>query len=118
MPSDFGVARRDSQGSGPSGKKYNDLGLELQALTPDLAKQLGFSSAKGLVVTGLKEDSPAASAGVKQGDLIEKVGTTAVSSVEDFEKAVKELSLKEGIVLHLRTAEGKRFVIVKEATEE
>ena len=59
-----------------------------------------------------------AKVGVKQGDLIEKVGTKSVTTVQEFEDAVKELSLKDGIVLHLRTAEGKRFVIVKDNADE
>ena len=71
-----------------------------------------------VVVVGVKEDSPAAAAGIRQGDLIEKVGTTVVTTVPEFETAIKDRSLKEGIVLQLRTAEGKRFVIVKETSNE
>ncbi len=118
MPSDFGVARRNGDSGGSPGQKFDALGLELQSLTPDLAKQFGLSNAKGVVVVRVKEDSPAALAGIRQGDLIEKVGTTPVATVAELEAAVKELSLEEGIVLHLRTAEGKRFVIVKAAVDE
>jgi serine protease Do len=118
MPENFGAPKQGGESQSPSGKKFNDLGLELRALTADLAKQLGFKTDKGVVVTGVKEDGPAAQAGVRQGDLIEKVGTVAVSTVEDFQNAVKEHSLKDGIVLHLRTEEGKRFVIVKDVDEE
>lgn len=118
MPSNFGPSKHEVESQRPSERKFNDLGLELQALTPDLAKQLGFKTDKGVVVTGLKEDGPAAHSGVKQGDLIEKVGTVAVSTIDEFNDAVKQHSLKDGIVLHLRTNEGKRFVIVKEAAEE
>jgi serine protease Do len=118
MPNDFGQARTEPEAKAPAERKFDNMGLELQALTPDLAKQFGFDSAQGLVVTGVKNDSPAADVGIKQGDLIEKVGTKAVTSVKEFEDAVKELSLKDGIVLHLRTAEGKRFVIVKDNADE
>jgi serine protease Do len=90
----------------------------VQELTPDLAKQLGFDDGvEGVVVVGVKADSPAASAGVKQSDLIEKVGRINVHGIKDFQDAVKEHSLKEGIVLHLRTSEGRRFVIVQSAEE-
>lgn len=117
MPSDFGVAKRDNESQSPQEKKFNDLGLELKALTPDLAKQLSLPASKGVIVTGVKEGSPAAAAGVREGDVIEKVGTVAVSTVDEFTEAVKQHSLKDGIVLHLRTAEGKRFVIVKDESE-
>ncbi len=118
MPNDFGQARTEPESKAPAERTFDNMGLELQALTPDLAKQFGFGSAQGLVVTGVKNDSPAADAGIKQGDLIEKVGTKVVNSQKEFEDAVKELSLKDGIVLHLRTVEGKRFVIVKEHADE
>lgn len=117
MPADFGMAKRENGSSGSPGKKFNQLGLNLQNLTPDLARQLGLGATKGIVVVGVEEGSPAALAGVKQGDVVEKVGNKPVTTLEEFDEAVKDLSLKEGIVLHLRTAEGKRFVIIRESDE-
>jgi len=118
LPQMLGQARAEAEESGPVGKEFGDLGLQVEALTPDLAKQFGFSDVKGVVVLSVNEGSAAGNAGVKQGDLIEKVGTTAVNSVTEFDDAVKQHSLKEGIVLHLRTAEGKRFVILKQLVDE
>ncbi|MCF8118034.1 MAG: Do family serine endopeptidase, partial [Desulfarculaceae bacterium] len=40
------------------------LGLSLQELTPDLAKQLGIPGKKGLVITGIQGGSPGAEAGL------------------------------------------------------
>lgn len=100
------------------GQEFGDLGLKVETLTPELAKQFGFESAKGVVVLDVRQDSAASNAGVKQGDLVEKVGTTAVTTVDEFNAAVKAHSLKDGIVLHVRTAEGKRFVILKSVDAE
>ena len=89
--------------------------------TPIGAPFFGVGSqgtAAGMQVVQVVPGSSADEAGIKQGDLIEKVGTKVVTSQKEFEDAVKELSLKDGIVLHLRTAEGKRFVIVKEHADE
>ncbi len=99
------------------GSKFDKLGLELSPLTPSLAKQLGMPSANGLVVIGVKEDSLAGIAGVQDGDVIERVGNSPVKTVEEFQATVEKLSLKEGIVIHLRNAEGKRYVILKDAGE-
>src|SRR5262249_55871479 len=49
------------------------LGMALQELTPELAKQLGVQNDKGVVVTEVKPDSPAAQAGLAPGDVIREV---------------------------------------------
>lgn len=46
------------------------IGVRTQALTGDMAKSLGLSAPRGVVVTDLWEGGPAARAGVKQGDVI------------------------------------------------
>jgi serine protease Do len=113
MPSDY-TARSDSPRSGGSEKSFNNLGLQVKPLTNELAKQLGLANAQGVVVTGVEPNSVAEQAGVRQGDLVERVGNTPVTSVEEFQKALEGLSLKDGVVLHLRNAEGRRFVIVQD----
>lgn len=44
MPSDFGQARREPESKSPAEPKFDNLGLELQTLTPDLAKQFSFGA--------------------------------------------------------------------------
>lgn len=112
MPEQFtmrGVESRER----PSAPEFDDLGLQVSPLTKDLAKQLDLPIDKGVVVTGVKESSLAALAGVENGDVIERVGNIQVTDVDEFKKAVSQMSLKDGIVLHLRSSEGKRYVIVK-----
>ncbi|HRH98902.1 MAG TPA: DegQ family serine endoprotease [Prosthecobacter sp.] len=46
------------------------LGVNIQDLTPQLAKQFKASDARGALVAGVTPDSPAEKAGVKSGDVI------------------------------------------------
>jgi serine protease Do len=114
MPTEYTAQRGESSAPDRTDKSFDSLGLEVRPLTKELSKQLGLTNATGVVVTGVKEDGPTALAGIKQGDIIERVGSTPVTTVEEFQKAVAGLSLKEGIVLHLRNADGRRYVIVQE----
>jgi serine protease Do len=58
----------------PAKTAISDFGLELQPLTSELAKSLGLpASLKGLVVSNVKEGSPADTEGIKEGDVITKV---------------------------------------------
>ncbi|MDX1966728.1 MAG: Do family serine endopeptidase [Planctomycetaceae bacterium] len=112
------IAASSAEPESPSeGTQFDKLGLELSVLTPNLAKQLGIPNATGVVVTGVKDGSLAALAGIDNGDVIERVGNSPVKTTEEFQAAVEKLSLKEGIVIHLRNAEGKRYVILRDAGE-
>src|SRR5207247_4884848 len=46
------------------------LGITIQPITPDLASSLGLASTRGALVTNVDEGSPAARAGLKQGDVV------------------------------------------------
>ena len=46
------------------------MGVSIQNLTPELAESLGLKGAKGALVSGVENDSPADKAGLKRGDLV------------------------------------------------
>ncbi|KAA0584993.1 DegQ family serine endoprotease (plasmid) [Azospirillum oryzae] len=46
------------------------LGVQVQRVTPDIAESLGVAGTGGALVTSVSPDSPAASAGLRQGDVI------------------------------------------------
>ena len=46
------------------------LGVSIQDLNQDLAKSFGITAAKGVLVSDVKDESPAGQAGFKQGDII------------------------------------------------
>ena len=72
---------------GTSGK----LGLAIQDLNPQIARQLGIpSSVTGVVVTQVQPDSPAADAGIRRGDVVEEVNRQPVKSASDFQNAVSK----------------------------
>jgi serine protease DegQ len=50
--------------------KRGSLGVDTQDVTADLAPMLGLKSAKGAVVTRVLASSPAAAAGLREGDVI------------------------------------------------
>jgi len=76
--------------SEPEKTAINGFGLEVQPLTADLAKALGLpTDMKGLVVSSVKDGSPAEAAGIEQGDVITKViqnrRPQPLTSVKDFQ---------------------------------
>ena len=85
-------------------------GLQLQELTPQLARQLRLKSDKGLVVTGVLPDSPAADAGLRQGDVILEVNRKPVSSVGDAKKQIRNSDDESSLLLLVQRDGGKFFV--------
>jgi serine protease Do len=73
--------------AGSSGK----LGVAIQDLNPQIARQLGIgASVTGVVVTEVQPDSPAADAGIKRGDVVQEVNRQPVKSASDFKNAVSQ----------------------------
>ncbi len=82
------------------------LGVRLQALTPDLARQLGVEGDQGVLVADVTDGGPAAREGLARGDLIMEVGRKPVTRPADVSEALK--SLKDGDLLLLRVRRGER----------
>jgi serine protease DegQ len=69
------------------------LGVEVQTLTPALASQLGLTSGtRGAAVAGIVPDGPAASSGLRRGDVIQAVDGAPVIAAEGLTRALSGLS--------------------------
>ena len=112
MPKSLTVASGDDTEQAPSGSKFDKLGLEVRPLTKDLAKQFGLSGTTGLVISGVDEGSQAEAAGLKSGDIIEKAGGQPVTTVEEYEKARDQFAKGDGLVLNVRSSDGRKFFVV------
>lgn len=72
------------------------LGLEVQALTPELAESFGLLDSPGILVAGVYRDGPAAAAGLQPGDVILKIaeedardGRTSMNQVARMQPGAK-----------------------------
>jgi serine protease Do len=76
------------------------LGMELQALTPDIARQLEVPSGRGgAVVSGVERRSPAENAGVARGDVILKVNNQTVTSLSQVTRELQRAQSGEVVFL-------------------
>jgi S1-C subfamily serine protease len=65
------------------------IGITVQNLDKKLARYLKVSGKKGVMVKALEPDSPASSAGLKEGDIILAIGNKKIASVQDYWSAKK-----------------------------
>ncbi len=67
------------------------LGVEVQAITPEIAASFGSKELKGAIVANVVPNGPAAKAGFHQGDLIVAVNGKAIEDSRDLTRRVAAL---------------------------
>jgi predicted metalloprotease with PDZ domain len=80
------------------------LGVGVESLTDQLAAYFGIKDGKGVLVTQVDENSPAAKAGIKAGDVITAVDNESVGTVDSLIRAVGK---KESGQISLRVVRNK-----------
>ncbi len=89
------------------------LGLSLAPITDELRTKYKIGAdAKGVVVTDVAGDGPAASRGIKPGDVIVEVQQQAVSSPEDVQKRLDQFREQDRrtVLLLVQSGDGMRWV--------
>jgi serine protease Do len=83
------------------------LGIQMSELDQGLAERLGISGQKGLVVGRIYNDTPAAKAGLKEGDVIVAVDGKPLESSRALQLLVERAAIGKPIALTIYR-EGKR----------
>ena len=89
------IGTENGGGIGPADPKTNDnaaresLGLAVQGLTPEIARQIGVGAGiKGVVIGAVDPASDAAGKGIQRGDIIQSANQQPVASPADLTAAV------------------------------
>jgi serine protease Do len=97
------------------------FGLELQPLTRELAKPLGIKGdVQGLLVSAVKDGSPAEAAGIEAGNVITKVvrdrKIQALTSVQEFQDLANKM---DEVAVFVQTGDDAgRFVTLSKAKKD
>ena len=75
------------------------VGVEAQQITPSTAEAMHLKENGGALIAGVQPDSPAASAGLEPGDVVEAVNGTKIASPKDL--AINVSSIQPGEQVHL-----------------
>ncbi|MCU0931009.1 MAG: trypsin-like peptidase domain-containing protein [Serpentinimonas sp.] len=88
------------------------IGVEPQPLTADLAQHFGIEAQRGVIITGVLQNGPAAQAGIRPGDVISTVNGQAVTDVPSLLGAVAALRPGEPSALEVLRRGGAETVMV------
>ncbi len=75
------------------------IGIDVQPMTAEIRKRLGWSRADGALVINVDPGSPAEQAGLQRGDIVTSVGATQVEDAEDFTVRLKSYPVKTPLSL-------------------
>ncbi len=103
MPNEQQAKAESEHGS----REVSRLGLTLSP-----ASDVAGSGGKGVVVTAVDPDGPAAEQGFQTGDIILDVGSKAVANARDVQKAMANAKEhgKHSVLMRVKTGDATRFV--------
>ncbi|HIE51980.1 MAG TPA: DegQ family serine endoprotease [Armatimonadetes bacterium] len=93
------LGSREVQAAVQAAKQRKALGLTVQDITPELARRFGLEEEQGVVIVAVEPNSLAARAGLRPGDVIAEVDRKPVRNGREFEQALADANLEEGILL-------------------
>jgi len=97
------VSELEDQGTQASASRsQRDIGLQVTALTPNLARRYGLSTTKGLLVTDVDPTSDAGRKGLQAGDIIREVNRQTVSTEEEWDAIIAKKKTGEALLLLVR----------------
>ena len=89
------------------------LGIQVEAITDDMARELRTHDERGVVVTDVADQSPAATAGIQPGDIIREVNRRTVENLDAYEDATAALEEDEPVLLLLERRGNHLYVALR-----
>lgn len=94
------------------------LGMEIKALTAELAGKFHVAAATaGVIVTKVEGKSAAERCGIAPGDIITAIDQQPTPTPRRYREALRNADLAKGVVVNLTTANVARFEILQAAGE-
>ncbi|MBW1616834.1 MAG: Do family serine endopeptidase [Deltaproteobacteria bacterium] len=88
-------------------------GIIVQDIDFETAQYFGISKNDGVLIKAVEKKSPAFKTGIKEGDIIKKIGGNSVSSIVDYTSFIKEYSAGDNIKLEILRNKKIKTIFVK-----
>jgi serine protease Do len=89
------------------------LGMTVEDLTPELAKNFELSDTKGVVVVQVEEGTSAAEAGLRPGDMILEIDQSPVKDVKEFNHKLESYKKGDTILILAKRRGATIFLTLK-----
>jgi len=89
------------------------LGLDVEDIKPEYSQKMGLNGMKGVLITQVRPGSPSYVAGIRPGAILVAVNQLNVTSVEEFNQALKKAEPDKPILLLVKQGGFTRYVSIK-----
>jgi serine protease Do len=90
-----------------------DLDLTVQQITPEIAKSLGLSRTRGVVITAVEAGSVADEAGLQSGDDIREINRKPIRNLSDYRKATKGIARDKSVLFLVQRQDHTIFLALR-----
>jgi len=116
MPGQERLARNDNSSSGDKEDNGTLNGVTIGDLDRQIRQQFDLpGNVRGVVVTDIDPNSPAAEAGLKPGDVIQEINRKPVKTAEEAVKMTEKSTNDNRTLLRVWSNGGSHFVVVDES---
>jgi len=108
----LGELKEEKDSEAVSEAKPN-LGMTVEEISPELARNFGLSETSGLIVVQVEEASPAAESGIKPGDIILELDQVSMKDLAQFEKKIATYKAGDTILVLLKRRGATLYLALK-----
>jgi serine protease Do len=91
----------------PPTSDIDAFGLEVEDLSDDVARSMGYEGDHGVLITDVEPGSAASDAGFQWGDLILEINRKALRSQADYRRALERSQENEPVMFRIRRGEAR-----------
>jgi len=92
---------------------FDELGLTVRTLTPELAKKYEVTAVQGVIVIAVKPTSISAMAGIREGQVVLEVDRKPVHNVAEFKQAIRKSVVDKRVLLLLQNGATQQYLVLR-----
>ena len=93
--------------------KADPLGMQLQDITPELAKSLKLQGNQGVLVSDVTPGNSAAESGIRRGDVISEMNRTPITNMKDYQRLAGSVKTGDSVLFLVKRGGTTIYIAVK-----
>lgn len=91
------------------------FGMMVDNINIEYVSKYNLSTQYGVVVTEVNEGSDAYSVDIQEGDVIQEIDKVKIRNMDDFNKVMKKVNLREGVLLLIKRGKSLVYVVISKS---
>ena len=93
--------------------KADPLGMQLQDITPELAKSLKLEGNQGVLVSDVTPGNSAAESGIRRGDVISEMNRNPITDMKDYQRLSGSVKTGDSVLFLVKRGGTTIYIAVK-----